>query len=147
MDSPEGFRPDATKTRFRGKKYFTALPEGPFVPIAWPEAKRRARFRASLTNPLNWRIENSDNANGRAVGPQSRLRALPGPPLRFSPGWQDGWAFGPKSKSDASRDPGWLFPGQSIRHILQQFVPTWPCHEAGESLREPNGDEYQNTYV
>jgi hypothetical protein len=22
---------------------------------------------------------------------------FPGPPLRFSPGWQNGWAFGPKS--------------------------------------------------
>jgi hypothetical protein len=86
----------------------------------------------------------------RTVGPlafNDRLCALPGPPLRYSRGWQNRWAYGLKSKSDASRDPVWLFPGQSTRHILQQFVPTWPCHETGELRREPNGEEYQNAYV
>ena len=40
----------------------------------------------------------------RTAGPlvlNDRLRALPGPPLRFSPGWKNGWAFGPKSQPNA----------------------------------------------
>jgi hypothetical protein len=55
----------------------------------------------------------------------------PGPPLRFSPGWQNGQAFGPKAQSDASRidasrNPVRLSPGQLIRQVLQRLVPTHP---------------------
>jgi hypothetical protein len=104
-------------------------------------------------NPINERIHAVgvwESLTMRKAGPLAlvdQLCALPRPPLRFSRGWQNSWAFGPKSKSAASRNPVCLFPGQSTRHMLQQFVPTWPCHEAGESRREPNGEEYQNTYV
>jgi hypothetical protein len=50
----------------------------------------------------------------------------PGPPLRFSPGWQNSWAFGPKSLSDASRIPFRLSPEQSTRQVLQQLAPIHP---------------------
>jgi hypothetical protein len=50
----------------------------------------------------------------------------PGPPLRFSPGWQNAWAFGPKSQSDTTINPVRLSPEQSTRQVLQQFMPTHP---------------------
>jgi len=52
----------------------------------------------------NYTLGESESLTTRTAGPlalNDRLRAVPGPALRFSPGWQNDWAFGPKSQSDA----------------------------------------------
>jgi hypothetical protein len=55
-------------------------------------------------NPINERIHAVgvwESLTMRKAGPLAlvdQLCALPGPPLRFSPGWQNRWAFGPRSQ-------------------------------------------------
>jgi hypothetical protein len=109
----------------------------------------------SGTNPGSGHMGIADNANGRTVGPQSSM-AVHCPGHRFASA-RAVRTTGPSARSHSQMRRELRFGclsvvsrlshAQSTRHVLQQFVPTRRCHRGGESPREPNREEIQNTYV
>ncbi len=75
----------------------------------------------------------SESLTTRTAGPlalNDRLRAVPGPALRFSPGWQNDWAFGPKSQSVhcyATLPPLPIRQTVFQRSTIRRFRILWPA--------------------